>query len=322
MKLIRLIILFLLILFTVSCEEDFNPYDDYFERYAFTCILKSDQNYQTATLLRSYRPDGYDPSTYTEDPSVIGADIRVWYNDSVFVFRDTSVARTDTSRYKSPFSFYYNNTFALKTNKPIEVEVLLPNGKRLRASSYTPEEIRYNDQSDVIVPPGGKNIIQVIWNSMDEGTYFLPGMAVRYKQNLNGEIIEKVKNIPLDYIAEGNALMPVYPSPGSASTIVYNLDAVSRALQEISEGDPEKSNYSIYQNLIFEVRAFDMPASRYLSSTGGNIDDLTVSVAVADYTNIEGGFGLFGSYSKKDYTRLRFLEDYIESFGYNFIVEN
>jgi hypothetical protein len=306
----------------ISCEEDFNPYGDYFERYAFTCVLKSDQNYQTATLFRSYRPDGYDPYTYTEDPSVIGADIRVWYNDSVFVFRDSSVARVDTSRYKTPFRFYYNDKFFIGNRKTIELEVLLPNGKRLRSSSSTPGQIIFDDQSDALIPAGSASIVQIMWNPMDDGTFFSPRMTIRYKQNINGEIVSKTKDVPKKYVSQGNNLVPVYPPPSASATVVYELAAVSRALEEISQGDPNKQNYSIYQKLIFTTAAFDQPTSRYVSSTGENIDDLTVSVDVSDYSNIEGGFGLFGSYSMKNYTRLRFLEDYIESFGYNFIVEN
>ena len=167
----------------ISCEEDFNPYGEYYEWYAFTCILKSEQYYQVATLLKSYRPDGYDPNTYTEDPSVIGADIRVWYNDSVFVFKDTSVARIDTSRYKTPFRFYYNDKFRVGNRKTIELEVLLPNGKRLRSSSVTPGQIQFDDDSDVLIPAGSSSIVQVIWNQLDEGTFFSPRMVIRYKQN-------------------------------------------------------------------------------------------------------------------------------------------
>ena len=135
MKIIKLLSLVVTLLFLVSCEEDFNPYGDYQEKFAFTCILKNDENFQTATLFKSYL-------TTPSDPSVIGADVRVWYNDSVFVFRDSSVARTDTSRYNTPFSFYYNKNFSVASDKSIELEVLLPNGKRLRSSSvYYPEKL-------------------------------------------------------------------------------------------------------------------------------------------------------------------------------------
>jgi len=322
MSIRKVLVCIFISVFLISCEEDFNPYGEYVEKYAFTCILKSNENSQTATLFRSYRPDGFDPYTYTTDPSVKGADIRVWYNDSVFVFRDTSITRTDTSRYKTLFSYYYNDKFSVLNKKSIELEILLPNGKRLRSFSVTPGQIVFNDKSDVIIPPGGKNIIQFLWNTLDEGTFFLAKLAVRYKQNINSEIIEKEADIPLRYVSQGNEFIPVYPSPGAATTIIYDMDAVTRVLEEISGSDSNKGNYSIYQNLIFSLVAYDQPASRYISSTGGSIDDLTVSVDVADYTNINGGFGLFASYSKKDYTRLKFLENYIESFGYNFIVEN
>jgi hypothetical protein len=308
--------------FLISCNEDFNPYGDYIEKYAFTCILKSNENFQTATLFKSYRPDGYDPYTYTTDPSIVGADIRVWYNDTVFVFSDSSVTREDTSRYKTPFSFYYNNKFFVGNRKTIELEVLLPNGKRLRSSSFTPGQITFDNNSEVIIPPIGKNIVQVIWKTLDEGTFFLPRLAIRYEQKINGEVVYKEKDIPTRYVTQGNELTPVYPVPNASITVVYQMDAVIKALQEISDTDPNKDNYAVFQNLLFSCIAFDQPSSRYLSSTGGNVDDLTVSVDVADYSNIEGGFGLFGSYSQKNYTRLRFLQDYIESFGYNFIVEN
>jgi hypothetical protein len=306
----------------LSCEEDFNPYGDYFERYAFTCILKSDQKNQTATLFRSYRPDGYDPSTYTEDPSVVGADIRVWYNDSVFVFRDTSEARIDTSRYKTPFKYYYSDNFFVGSRKTIELEVLLPNGKRLRSSSVTPSQIVYDDDSDVLIPPGSGSILEFFWSTVDNGIYFSPKMTIRYEQNVNGEIVYKTKDVPSKYVNSGNTLVPVFPAPSATAAVVYELDAITRAMQEISAGDPNKQNYAVFQKLIFTVVAFDIPTSRYVSSTGGSIDDLTVNVNVSDYSNIEGGFGLFGSYTKRNYTRLRFTENYVESFGYNYLSED
>ena len=315
MKILKLLILIIITLTFISCEEDFNPYGDYQEKFAFTCILKNDDNFQTATLLRSYL------STQS-DPSVIGADVRVWYNDSVFVFRDSSVARTDTSRYNTPFSFYYNKEFRVVGDKFIELEVILPNGKRLRSNSVTPKSITFDDDSEVLIPPVASNIVQFFWNTSDAGIYFSSRLTIRYKQNVNGEIIEKTKVVPIEYVEQGGELTPIFPSPASAPIVIYQLDAVTKALEEISEGDPDKQNYSILQKISFSVTAFDLQVSKYISSTGGSFDDLTVNVDVSDYTNIEGGFGLFGSYSKKNYTKLRFLEDYIESFGYNFIVEN
>jgi len=315
MKKIRIAFLIIYALTFISCEEDFNPYGDYQEKFAFTCILKSDDNFQAATLFKSYL-------TPPLDPAVTGADIRVWYNDSVFVFRDSSIARTDTSRYKSPFRFYYNKDFRVGSEKLIELEVLLPNGKRLRSSSITPATITFSNKSSVTMPPSSTNILYFEWNAFVQGTNFLPKLVIRYKQDVNGEIIEKTKVVPAEYVENNGELTAVYPSPVSAPVYIYSADAVETALQEISAGDSDKQNYSIYQRLSLSVTAFDIPVSKYLSSIGGSIDDLTVSVDIPDYTNIQGGFGLFGSYTKKNYTKLKFLQEYIESFGYDFIPEN
>ena len=315
MKKIKLLIFSCILLFLFSCDEDFNPYGDYQEKYAFTCILKNNENFQTATLFRSYL-------TPPSDPSVIGADIRIWYNDSVFVFRDSSVARNDTSRYTTPLSFYYSDQFSVDYNKSIELEVLLPNGKRLRSYSVTPRKFNFDNESEVLVPPVSSDIVQISWDALETGIYFSSNFTIRYRQNVNGVIIEKTKIVPLKYIEQDSELTPVYPSPIASPVIIYQLSAISKALEEISEGDPNKNNFSVLQKITFSVTAYDLPVSKYISSTGGSFDDLTVSVDVADYTNIEGGFGLFGSYSERDYTRLRFLQSYIESFGYNFISEN
>lgn len=318
----RLIIITLSLLIFYSCDEDFSPYAEYHESYAFTCILKSDSTLQFATLSHSYPPDEFNSTSGANDPSIIGADIRVWYGDSVYVFQDSSVIREDTSRYNTPFRFYYNNRFKVASNKSIKLEVVLQNGKRLKAQSVTPGDILFRDESDVIVPPVSGNIIQFLWNPLSEGTLFSFKFQIRYQQLINGEQVEKMKEIPVKYIQKGNEIEVVYPIPDDATTIVYNMDAVTRALLEISEGDPNKQNYSVYEFPLFDLIAFDLPSSRYLSSTNQSFDDLTVSVNVADYTNIEGGLGIFGSYKKNNYDRIRFLRDYIEEFGYNFKQEN
>jgi hypothetical protein len=317
-----IIILAVVVITVYSCEVNFSPFAEYQEIYSLNCILRSDSTFQVATLFHSYPPGEYNPVDDVTDPAIKGADIRVWYNDSVYVFRDTSITRTDSSRYNTPFSFYYNNSFKVSTNKSIEIEVLLQNGRRLKAQSRTPEQILFRDESSVVVSPANSNIVQFFWQSLGEGTFYSPSFAIKYIQLVNGEPVEKTKVIPVRYIQTGDNYEPVFPDPDDVSGIVYEINAITRALNEISEVDENKQKYSIFEFPVFNLIAFDKSASSYVSSTGQSIDDFTVSVNVADYTNINGGLGIFGSYTKKNYDRIRFLQEFIESFGYNFIREN
>ena len=306
----------------ISCTEEFEPFGEFRDNYVLTCVLSGDSTHQVAVLSHIYETGSFDPYDNTIDPTIIGADLRVWLGDSVYVFHDTSVTRLDTSRYITPFYFYYNNKFLIQTDQIIEVEVLLQNGRRLKSSSKTPGSIIFDDESSVIIPPVGSELINFSWKPHTEGTFFSPQFYIKYLQNVDGVIVEKLKLAPKKYVNISGSFQPVYPEPTNASNIIYTMDAITRALEEISSEDLNKQNYTIMQTSLFTLSAFDLSLSRYISSTNQSFDDLTVTVNESDYTNIEGGLGIFGSFISKNYETARFQSSYIESFGYNFLFDD
>ena len=201
-----LIIILCSIPFFISCDAEFSPYAEFKETYSLTCLLRSDTTFQTAVLSHNYLPAQPDPNSYTNDPSIIGADIRVWYDDSVYVFRDSSETRTDSSRYTGPFRYYYNNDFKISPKENIEIEVLLPNGRRLFASSVTPKAIIFTEGSDVIIPPVNSDFVNFVWIANEQGAYFSPKFEIKYLQIINGTSEIKTIEVPLKYVSE-NRLM-------------------------------------------------------------------------------------------------------------------
>jgi hypothetical protein len=306
----------------ISCTQEFEPFGEFRDNYVLTCLLTGDTEYQVATLSHIYETNSFDPYDNTTDPVIIGADLRVWLDDSVYVFRDSSVARIDTSRYNTPFNFYYNNEFIIKADQLVEVEVLLQNGRRLKSSSKSPGSISFEKESSVIIPPVGSQLVNFSWNPHTEGTFFSPKFYIKYLQNENGIIVEKLKLVPKNYANDSGSDNPIYPEPSNKTNIVYTLDAITRTLAEISAGDPIKQNYTILQTPLFKLSVFDLALSRYISSTNQSFDDLTVTVNESDYSNIEGGLGIFGSYLSENYETIKFQSSYIESFGYKFLLDD
>jgi len=305
----------------VSCDADFSPYAEFQDKYSLICLLRNDTTFQTAVLSHNYSPDQPDPYSYSNDPSIIGADIRVWYNDSVYVLSDSSETRTDSSRYTGPYRFYFNDNFKISPQEVIEIEVLLENGRRLFSSSVTPKDIIFSNKSDVIIPPVNSDLINFIWTASEQGAYYSPKFEIKYLQIVNGNPEQKTIEVPLKYVTKNGILEPVYPGASNRTSVVYSLEAIARTLEIISEGVPNKQNYSIYQTPLFNLLAFDDALSKYASSTSQSLNDLTVTLNTADYTNIQGGFGIFGSYIKKNYSTIKFQQNFIESFGYNFIFD-
>ena len=305
----------------ISCDADFSPYAEFQDKYSLTCLLRNDTTYQTAVLSHNYLPSQPDPNSYTNDPSIVGADIRVWYNDSVYVLSDSSETRTDSSRYTGPYRFYFNDNFKITPQEEIEIEVLLENGRRLFSSSVTPKDIIFSDESDVIIPPVNSDLVKFVWAANEQGAYYSPKFEIKYLQIINGNPEQKTIEVPLKYVNKNGILEPVYPEASNRTTVVYSMETIAQTLENISEGDPNKQNYSVYQTPLFNLLAFDAALSKYASSTSKSLNDLTVTLNTADYTNIEGGFGIFGSYIKKNYSTIKFQQNFVESFGYNFIFD-
>jgi len=96
MKLRFLLSILFLSIIAISCEENFDPFGDYKEKYVLTCLLDGNSDYQVATLSRSYFTGSFSPYDNTTDPALEGAEIRVWISDSVYLFKDSIIERTDT----------------------------------------------------------------------------------------------------------------------------------------------------------------------------------------------------------------------------------
>jgi hypothetical protein len=301
----------------LSCDESFNPFTDFKQDYGVACILRSDTTLQLISITKSYpnNPDaGTSPKFIFED----GADVRIWYQDSVYRLKDTSFYSLDNS---DTLKYYFSNKFKVGYSKDIELEVLLKTGKRLKAYSKTPEEILFKNTSEVLIPPVGKTIVQLFWSVPTSQYYFLPRLRIKCEQNLNGIKEVFYKELPIRYETINGVLTPVFPKSSKNLSAIYQLDAINRFLTEYANSLLTPSSIKIHQTLDFEVITFDAELSRYISVSNSSTNNLTIRFDEGDYSNISGGLGIFGSQVNKKYTRLRFLENYIRSFGFNFLYD-
>ncbi|OGU62946.1 MAG: hypothetical protein A2V66_10100 [Ignavibacteria bacterium RBG_13_36_8] len=299
-----------------TCEEDFNPYGDLRNNYILNCIISNDTTIQFATITHSYMVENVNPLSYTTDPVVEGADIRISFDDSARVFSQSTKERTDQSRYTTPASFYYSANFNVVSDKRYVIDAHLSNGIRLRGETTTPPPVAFDPwRCDTLIPSVGKDWVGVYWNIPRQDLYVSSVFKVYYfKRDENGIAVRYSKSVPVKYIQQGNEFVPHFPEPSYASMIYVEVDAFTRALQEISEGDPNKENYIILA-FILEVRIYDENLTSYYAAQREVPESFTLKLDESDYTNIEGGLGVFGSYIKQR-KAVKFSHEYIRSFGY------
>lgn len=316
LKAFCLLIVFSPLLSSGCRDENFDPKGDIKEKYILNCILRSDTTVQTATLSESYNVQGYDPMENRTDPAVEHADIRVWVGDSVYVFKEAEMPRSDTSRYSTRIKYYYAENFRPQADKPAEILAVLPNGRKLHASTTTPLEVQTDyAETDSLVPVQGRDYIYAAWISYSSPTtYFYPRFSLVYFKIVNGLPVRFSKFIPARYTFSGGKEVPVYPLPATGVKYSIDMDALRRTMQDISAGDPDKSKYVILA-IVADVMALDMNLSGFYSSGKLLSDGFSVKVDETDFTNIEGGLGIFGAYVNHELA-IRIDKKYIRSFGY------
>ncbi|MBK7630308.1 MAG: DUF4249 family protein [Ignavibacteriales bacterium] len=311
------LIFVLMSFYFISCEESFNPFTDFKQNYGVACILRSDTTLQLVSVTNNY-PNGSDVGSTPKYLFEDGADVRVWYHDSVYRFKDTSLISFDN---QDTLKYYFSDRFRIDYSKDIELEVLLKSGKRLKAFSKTPEEILFKNTSEVLVPPIGKSIVQVFWSSTSLQFFYLPRLRVKCERLNNGVKEIFYKELPIKYETIDGFLQPVYPKASKNLSISYQLDAINKFLTDYSSSLENPSSVTIHQILDFEVITFDAEISRYISVSNTNTNNLSIRFDEGDYSNISGGLGIFGSQVNKKFTRLKILETYIRSFNFNYLYD-
>jgi hypothetical protein len=324
-KLIFFLFIALNIILFISCDDNVNPKTDFKEVYALNCVIRGDTSLQVATITRSYNVDGFDPLTNSDDPFIKGARIKLFYQSTgeTFIFRDTSMVRPEGSRYSTPMSYYYIKNFRPAYESPISIEAMLPNGKILSAKSMALFISRYvieNKDYTIPTPNFGGKYLNFSWSAVTPSTkdvkvYYVPELIIQYSKIQNGSSLELQKKVPLYYISGRDGEFPLYPSIQSNITSVsFDTLTIRRSLEEISAGDPNKQNYIVHK-AVFRLLITDRNLAVYYAAQKTFLDEFSVRVTQPEFTNINGGLGIFGTLNSTQ-MNVPIKPEYISKFGY------
>ncbi|MBK8947075.1 MAG: hypothetical protein IPM32_17650 [Ignavibacteriae bacterium] len=310
-KLLKYFFAILILVIHLSCEDDLNPFVKGEDVFILNCVLKNDRPNQTAFLSKNYFVDNFDPKSDTNNHSIENAYIRIFFDDSVKIFEDTLINKNINSDQK--ITSYFNNNFFTKPDTEYELEAILSDGRKLRATTKTPKKVSFNGDSDRIIPPEEKDNVTILWDD-NQRLYTAARFLIVYFKNENGISIKHQKEVPRKYIYENSQYIPYFPEPSYSDEINVEMSTFNKAMEEISLGDENKGNYTIF-SFILEILIYDQNLTAYYASKAELDEGFSVTTSENDYTNIIGGRGIFGTFIKQRFA-IKFAQDYIKSFGY------
>ena len=319
-KILSFIVIALNVFAFYSCNDSIDPYADYKQEFVLNCILNGDSSFQVATLSSTYRGSSLNPYTNTTDPAVAGALIRVWWQDSVAIFRDSTIARFDSSHYTTPYKFYYVKNFIPRAGINYEIEAQLQDGQKVGATLQPPSDIQFETSAnDTLLPMEDQKHVNVRWKNFGDNTVYISRIVIYYYMENTGKKRYE-KYVPQSYTEYNGGYLAVEPEPGLETACTVDYTTVNRAMTEIAGDDFQKSKYQIISAFV-EVYALSEQFSHYYASTHRMGADYSVVLDEPDLSNVQGGLGIFGMYLKKRFF-IRIDDNYIKSFGYTPVLKS
>jgi hypothetical protein len=324
------IILFIMsnIILITSCNDQVEPKTEINETYALTCIIRGDTSLQVATITSSYNVDGFNPLTNTTSPFIKGAKIILTdhYTGKTYQFSDTTVTGQSGINYNTPINIYSLHGYKPDANGQISIEAQLPNGRVLKSNSVTyfvsEDFIDINSYLFPIPSIVNGSALVFKWDRLSmrnkiKDVYFAPELVIKYFKIENGNQIPYEKKIPYDYTHGLTEDYPKYtPLLKDLSQFSFDSLVVGRSMEEISSGDPQKENYIIDQ-AVFRLFILDKELATYYITQKTFNEDFSVRVVQPNYSNIDGGLGIFGTLNSAQ-VEIYISHSYIKSFGYGF----
>lgn len=290
----------------LSCENPFSPRGPYTPRLVVYSVLSNTRTGQFVRVSSTIN----DGTATAADSGVSGATVTMTAGASTFVFRDTVLTREGGG----PVHAYACDSLPVNHGAQYQLEVQTGSMGPVRSRLTVPA-------APVIAVPA------VTANSLDH----LTGAALRWSAGLSGVTRSYLIRIYIEfetyqgvdtlryrwqvpqYVSDTSFVEAIYPefsyNDRSSFDFTYPYSSYINTLARIVY------RYSItvkFRNIVFEIYQIGEPLQTYSGVVNGFKDELSLRADEPDYSNIAGGLGLFGVY-----TRDEILRPFPKDFFYN-----
>lgn len=299
----------LAMLFFASCNQPFDPRAPFQQQMVVFSIFSTDRNVQFVRVERNYMPADFDPLAYNLDNSVENALVTIKDGADIYRFRDTTLPRSDTSRFKFPLHAYACTPFSVQFGKSYEVTVQSPQLGAASASVTVPARglptMALVTPSILDDPSGHRDDADIIFNAVlsNSAKGFVGQLYVDYDVLKGTEWSEERVEVPLAFAGPElrDLRLARYPeltarTPISRVAVAYKNDLYRAVLRSVSS-ERYRPNKLIFNRIVYQFLQADKNLFNYYSIAHSYRDAQSMRLDEPMYSNVSGGVGLVGAYA-------------------------
>lgn len=298
-----------LVTFLSACNQPFDPRGDLDQKPVVFSVLSTDRNLQFVRVERSYMPVGYNALVYNADNFIPNAVVTVSNGSLTMRLRDTTLPRSDTSRFNFPLRAYVVTPFKPQYGGSYNVRVEVAGFEPASGSIVVPMKPVLGDDPlsmSVMDRPEGflKNVDIAFPVILGKGTSgYRVRLYVDYDVLKGSEWVEERVEIPTAFaLPENNDLSQVlYPifarTPENRRAMaIHGLDVYSRTLVEIAYVK-HGSTKIIFNRVVVQLVQLDQNLYGYYISTHARHDPHSIRLDEPAFFAVAGGVGVIGAYT-------------------------
>lgn len=291
----------------LCCNLPFDPRGPLDTKLVVFSILSTDRNTQFVRVERTYMPAGFDAYAHTQDNFVSGAIVRIQGPRVSSSFQDTTLPRSDMSRYTFPLRSYFARPLVIDHGGSYGVTVKHTEWPEISVSVRVPARPTITMTpltSLILTSPGSyQDTAEIVYTlSLGAGTKgWIGRLYVYYEVEKSGKKTEERMEVPIYYTA------PSMISSTSISTMVragylnhsatvylniqYRRTCV-RILEQSYPNFPLTFTRAVYELVQCESNLYD-----YYQTVHAFNDPFSVRLDAPFFTNVDGGVGVIGAYT-------------------------
>jgi hypothetical protein len=244
-------------------------------------VLAAETDTQYVRVYTTY-PAKTEPGN-TADTDVLDARVAITHGTTTFSFRDTTLERTDTHR--SRIKAFVGYGVRLEGGRQYQLSVDSPT--RGKAGARATALYRGNIITE---PDRNGNVLVRVFPGSNARAYVLR-MYLEYDLRIDSVVSTRRVEIPRS--VEGNTGEFIYPKPVSReiSSVAFSVVGYNQIVAQLRQQYP--GGAVRLKRTVFVLTQLDEALYAYYSTANGFPDSGTLRLDEPDYTNIEGGLGVF-----------------------------
>ncbi len=293
----------------LSCNDDFSANGDYTPQLIVYSVLEASTDTQYVRVYSSFSPDVYRPDTPSPKSDISGAMVKVYDDSSEYIFSDTMITVTSANGSADLVRMYVSRNFRPKEKKLYNLSVKwggYPEARSTTTGLEASQIILF--QSNVLFEPlPGKNITFDLYFGKNVSAY-LATLTIQYEVQVNSVWKPFFREIPISVVqdASGKITKKFFPVPQFIESqrtlekhlkVHYPTEIYTAVINEIKEENKAAvDNKQLkFKDVKLQLMQFDNEIFTYYSIANNFPGATTIRLDEPDYTNIDNGFGIFGS---------------------------